>query len=94
MQQCNRLVVEGAAADEPVERVLQGAGDPEGVFGNREQDDLGAVGRAAQAHHGPGREGVQVGVERWEAAHRVVDLDDQAASRRRPGDGTKSGAVE
>jgi hypothetical protein len=57
------LAVEGTAPDSPVQRILERAGDPERVLGNRKQDSSCLLARRSEAQHRLGRFCLQVGVE-------------------------------
>jgi hypothetical protein len=71
--------VEGAAADGPVERVLERPGDTERVLGDGEQDRVGAFAGFPEPLRGVRRMGLQIRVEVRQSPHRLVDRHSNAA---------------
>ncbi len=94
VEERDRLAVERAAADSPVERILERAGNTEGVLRDGKQHSARVRACLAEAQHCLGRFDLQVGVEMWQLPHGVVDHDEGAVSCRSRGGGTENGTVD
>jgi len=94
VQDGDRFAVEGAAADRPVERVLERSRDSKRVFRDREQYAVRGLAVGPEALNDEGRRGFEVGVELRQLPHRIRDRDRDRAACRRQGSGTEGGGVD
>ncbi len=75
IQKRDTLAREFAAPDQPVERVLQDAGDAVGIFGTGDENSVRRPDPLPEVEHGC-RFGIfEIGVEVWQVTDAVMDLN-------------------
>lgn len=84
IQQADRLVEKFAAGNDPIQGVLQCAGDAVRVLGGADQHGIGVAERGAErCHGGGGRSPIKIGIEQRQAADVVVAREGERAGGER-----------